>query len=166
MLNKITSANFQKLSGAVMEFDLNKKTILLGVIQLLIEKAGEVPKYSHMYAQLCKDLSVKSPNFGKFLLNECNERFMNRSKINQTVDVEYQQIIIKQKMIGTHKFIGELYMLDMLSDKWVHSCIQHLLDLNRNESFKNRCDDMEYLCSLIGACGTKLETDVSCYFFI
>lgn len=165
MLNKITPVNFHKLSHKLLKFDL--KSIQRDVALLLIEKAGDVPKYSHEYALLCQKLSVELTNFETLLVDECNDLFMNRSLAYQMIANadENQKWILKQKMLAIHKFIGELYMLDMLCDKWVHACIQHLLDLNRNESIINRCNDMEYLSSLLGSCGTKLDTGVSYFFY-
>lgn len=149
-----------------MKIDINTKTIQQGVVHLLIEKAEDVPKFSHMYALLCQKLSAKAPNFKMLLLNECNDHFMKRSILSHNVHDENRKIVIKQKIIGLHKFIGELYMLDMLRDKWLYACIQHLLDLNRNESIQHRCDDMEYLNALIRTCGMKLDTQEVSFFIL
>lgn len=63
ILNKITPEKFDKLSEALLGLGLNSQALLKGVILLIFEKALEEPKYSSMYAQLCKKLSTKLPNF-------------------------------------------------------------------------------------------------------
>ena len=42
---------------------MDSPTILKGVILLIFEKALDEPKYSSMYAQLCRRLSEEAPNF-------------------------------------------------------------------------------------------------------
>lgn len=59
ILNKLTPEKFDKLTDSLLNLGLNTPSILKGVILLIFEKALEEPKYSSMYAQLCKKLSVK-----------------------------------------------------------------------------------------------------------
>lgn len=142
------------------------------MIHLLFEKALDEPKYSSMYAQLCKRLSVEAPNFDEndkpstfltLLLNVCRDRFLKRASVNHyshDTDDEEKKHIAKQKMLGNVKFIGELSKLDMLSDNRLHtSCIQQLLDTHRSETIKDRCEDMECLSQLIRTCGKNLDTE-------
>lgn len=107
ILNKLTPENFQKLSDDLLKIDLNSKVILNGVIHLLFEKALDEQKYSSMYAQLCKRLSIEAPNFEEpsaatatvaphgvrtngaknntfltLLLNVCRDRFINRKSVD------------------------------------------------------------------------------------
>ena len=53
----------------------------------IFEKALDEPKYSSMYAQLCKRLAENAPNFDpadkpctfkRLLLNRCKDEFENR----------------------------------------------------------------------------------------
>ena len=53
----------------------------------IFEKALDEPKYSSMYAQLCKRLAENAPNFDppdkpctfkRLLLNKCKDEFENR----------------------------------------------------------------------------------------
>ena len=170
ILNKLTPENFQKLSDELLKIDLNTKVILQGVIHLLFEKALDEPKYSSMYAQLCKRLSIDAPNFDSqdnpstflnLLLNVCRDRFLNRSSVkhySHDTDDEEKKHIAKQKMLGNVKFIGELSKLDMLSNARLHRCVQQLLDKNRSSTIKDRCEDMECLSQLIRTCGKDLDT--------
>lgn len=144
---------------------------------MLFEKALDEPKYSSMYAQLCKRLSVEAPilkqadnssEFLNLLLNVCRDRFLNRQSVNHynhglsNLDAEDDEKlhIAKQKMLGNVKFIGELYKLDMLQDSTLHKCIQQLLlDKDRSNTIKDRCEDMECLSQLIRTCGKDLDSE-------
>ena len=89
ILNKLTPEKFEKLTVDILNAGLDSTTILKGVILLvsesikvgqergrkssilapilaslqIFEKALDEPKYSSMYAQLCKRLAEKAPNF-------------------------------------------------------------------------------------------------------
>lgn len=166
-----------------MKIDLNSIVILKGVIHLLFEKALDEPKYSSMYAQLCKRLSDEAPNFQtepnktcKFLillLRVCEDRFVNRTSVNHYNhngdlynDDEEKKHIAKQKMLGNVKFICELSKLHMLSFGILHKCIQQLLDKTQSHTIKDRCDDMECLRQLIRTCGKDLDTEQVQFFIL
>lgn len=168
----------------MLKIDLSNYVILKGVIHLLFEKALDEPKYSSMYAQLCKRLSVEAPilkqadnssEFLNLLLNVCRDRFLNRQSVNHynhglsNLDAEDEEKlhIAKQKMLGNVKFIGELYKLDMLQDNILHKCIQQLLlDKDRSNTIKDRCEDMECLSQLIRTCGKDLDSEEVNFVFI
>lgn len=63
ILNKLTPENFQKLSDELLQIELGSKVILKGVVHLIFQKALDELKYSSMYAQLCKRLSIEVQNF-------------------------------------------------------------------------------------------------------
>lgn len=86
----------------------------------IFEKALDEPKYSSMYAQLCKRLSEEAPNFEnpsepcsfrKLLLNKCGVEFQNRSKASAEFDTlgplspedEERKLLAKRKMLGNIK---------------------------------------------------------------
>lgn len=63
------------------------KTPLSSYLLQIFDKALDEPKYSSMYAQLCKRLSEEAPNFEPpnipctfrvLLLNKCRDEFENR----------------------------------------------------------------------------------------
>ncbi|XP_004537439.3 eukaryotic translation initiation factor 4 gamma 2, partial [Ceratitis capitata] len=90
ILNKLTPEKFQELSDELLKLDLNSIQILNGVILLIFDKALDEPKYSSMYAQLCKRLSQEAPSFEKdpnssctflrLLIAVCRDKFNNRLK--------------------------------------------------------------------------------------
>lgn len=97
ILNKLTPENFEKLSDELLKIELGSKVILKGVILLIFQKALDELKYSRMYAQLCKRLSIEAQNsenndknkkpdqlsynstFLSILLSVCRDKFENRS---------------------------------------------------------------------------------------
>lgn len=90
ILNKLTPEKFQKLSDDLLGLQLDSDKVLKGVILLIFEKALDEPKYSSMYAQLCKRLSEEAPNFEPpgqpctfklLLLNKCRTEFENRAQV-------------------------------------------------------------------------------------
>jgi translation initiation factor 4G len=97
-----------------------------GVIQVfsafqIFDKALDEPKYSSMYAQLCKRLSEEAPNFEPpnspctfrlLLLNKCRTEFENRSKASEAFEhrdgplapeEEERRQLTKRKMLGNIK---------------------------------------------------------------
>lgn len=208
ILNKLTPEKFQKLTDDLLKIDLNSAVILNGVIYLIFEKALDEPKYSSMYAQLCKRLSKEAPNFEpagaqnctflRLLLNVSRDKFEKRAVhsdlVNQpsaatlskygggsgsggssnssnngaatpplSTDDEEKKHVVKQKMLGNVKFIGELCKLDMLSDNTLHLIIQSLLELEiykrQTASLQDKCEDTECLCQLVRTCGKILDTE-------
>lgn len=119
ILNKLTPEKFQKLSDDLLRVELQSSVILKGVIYLIFEKALDEPKYSSMYAQLCKRLDQEAPNYeqpGKpstfrlLLLNKCKLEFENRDAalekyVGGTEEDEDRRIIAKSKMLGNIKFM-------------------------------------------------------------
>eukprot|EP00094_Tigriopus_californicus_P009065 TCALIF_08738-PA protein Name:"Similar to Eif4g2 Eukaryotic translation initiation factor 4 gamma 2 (Mus musculus)" AED:0.08 eAED:0.04 QI:597/0.5/0.2/0.8/1/0.8/5/650/1211 len=90
ILNKLTPEKFEKLTVDILNVGLESTVILKGVILLIFEKALDEPKYSSMYAQLCKRLAEKAPNFDapgklctfkRLLLTKCKDEFENRAQI-------------------------------------------------------------------------------------
>lgn len=180
LLNKLTPENFKKLSDDLLGTELNSSVILKGVIFLIFEKALDEPKYSSMYAQLCKRLSREAPNFEPedkpctfrlLLLNKCKAEFENRSQnitelyerdasLSSTEEEERRQLA-KRKMLGNIKFIGELAKLEILSENILHRCIQELLldKKRRGDTPQDISEDLECLCQILRTCGRILDTD-------
>jgi len=174
VLNKLTPEKFDKLIGDILSVDLSSTDILKGVIILIFEKALYEPKYSSMYAQLCKRLDEKSPvdpnrniTIFKFhLLNQCKEEFENRSRANITFENGYEpteeeleaKFLAKRKMLGNIKFIGELGKLQIVQDRILHMCCEALVLGWKNKPLSEQEEDLECLCHLMRTCGRILDT--------
>ncbi|ENN83470.1 hypothetical protein YQE_00172, partial [Dendroctonus ponderosae] len=169
----------KKLSDDLLRVELQSPVILKGVIILIFDKALDEPKYSSMYAQLCKRLSEEAPNFEQgdgstntfriLLLNKCKVEFDNRAaalecNINGVAEdgslldkdeLEERRQTTKRKMLGNIKFIGELGKLEMLSEGILHRCIRELL-VRRGD---DPAEDLECLCQIMRTCGRILDTE-------
>uniref|UniRef100_A0A182M377 Eukaryotic translation initiation factor 4 gamma 2 n=1 Tax=Anopheles culicifacies TaxID=139723 RepID=A0A182M377_9DIPT len=179
ILNKLTPEKFQKLSDELLKLDLNSSKILNGVILLIFDKALDEPKYSSMYAQLCKRIEKeletdidksKSSSFLQILLNVCRDKFENRVQYSEKIinsestltdDLEEKKNVAKQKILGNVKFIGELYKLGILPEGHVHKMLASLFTSKKsNASTEKNCEDMECLAQLIRTCGKNLDTEL------
>lgn len=144
---------------------------------LIFEKALDEPKYSSMYAQLCKRLNENAPNlepaeckittFKRLLLSKCKDEFENRAAISAayekragelTNDEEEARFVAKRKMLGNIKFIGELGKLEMLHDSILHRCCEQLLVGRRKQSIVDQTEDIECLAHLMKTCGRILDS--------
>ncbi|KAF0298618.1 Eukaryotic translation initiation factor 4 gamma 2 [Amphibalanus amphitrite] len=177
ILNKLAPEKFDKLTDAILRIGLDSSLILKGVILLIFEKALDEPKYSFLYAQLCKRLSESAPNFDppgepctfvRLLLNKCKDEFDNRSHANQAFDDrdgplsaadEEQRLLAKAKMLGNIRFICELGKLGMLHEGVLHSCIQQLLAKKKQQQVRDLSEDVECACQIMTTCGRRLDTE-------
>jgi len=177
ILNKLAPEKFDKLTDAILRIGLDSSLILKGVILLIFDKALDEPKYSFLYAQLCKRLSEGAPNFDppdqpctfvRLLLNKCKDEFDNRSHANQMFDDrdsplspadEEQRQIAKFKMLGNIRFICELGKLGMLHEAVLHSCIQQLLAKKKQQPLRDLSEDVECACQIMSTCGRRLDTE-------
>ena len=185
ILNKLTPEKFDKLSEDILnvvqhaqdEFEASSNCVLLkGVILLIFEKALDEPKYSSMYAQLCKRLCESDKRqqnvstFQRLLLHKCKDEFDNRAKIakefydkavttNDDQDGEHDaKFLAKRKMLGNIKFIGELGKLGIVHDSHLHRCCEQLLVGRKKQSLADQAEDLECLCHLMKTCGRVLDT--------
>ena len=109
--------------------------------------------------------------FRKLLLTQCQQEFekdktseLNRDQrqkeINAETDEEkrkrmefelqQESVKIRRRSNGNIRFIGELYKLNMLSDRIMHQCIVKLVKDKHDDSY-------ECLCKLMTTIGEKLE---------
>lgn len=115
--------------------------------------------------------NAKRLTFRTMLLNECQTEFEKHKDetSGQTVkneEIEKEQdeakrkvmresqeeeaVKIRRRAVGTVRFIGELYKIEMLNDKIMLNCIQLLLE-NGDE------DSLECLCKLLTTIGLRME---------
>lgn len=176
ILNKLTPQTFDKLSDELIHIGLDSQVLLKGVILLIFEKALQEPKYVCMYAQLCKKLSKKVPNFDapnpdytstfrRLLLNKCQDEYENRARASAVFDQRTERLtpeeeeekhLAKRKMLGNIKFIGELGKLEMLTHSILHKCCEELVK-------KTKAEDLECLCQIMSTCGHLLDNDKGKY---
>ncbi|ORX73827.1 ARM repeat-containing protein, partial [Linderina pennispora] len=184
LLNKLTLDNFDDVSDDLLKWG-NKSAaetdgrILRHLIMLVFQKATDEPTWASMYARLCHklmtqtnpdvedhSLMTKEGKFlsggylvRKYLLTKCQEDFERGWKVDMPEDLEseeyYEAAKIKRRGLGLVKFIGELFLLDMLTERIMHECVKRLLsNVETPEE-----EETESLAKLITTVGKKLDRD-------
>lgn len=105
--------------------------------------------------------------FRKYLLNRCQEEFERGWKMNlpEKPDGETEEAVMlsdeyyiaaaaKRRGLGLVKFIGELYKLDMLTERIMHECVKKLVDF---EGIPDEAE-VESLTSLLRTIGRSLDS--------
>lgn len=183
VLNKLTPENFSVLLKEVKQYQITKYDHLHACIQLIFEKAIAEPNFSVTYAEMCKQLSTicvsgvdgnTKQQFKNCLINQCQSEFENAHKIKSSKDrsdlldkeldpvkkeelrenLEEEDYRMRKRAVGTVRFIGELYKIDLLTIKIMHTCVQLLLDPRTMDE-----ESLECLCKLLTTVGKKMETD-------
>ncbi|KAJ3912774.1 armadillo-type protein [Lentinula edodes] len=152
---------------------------LIQVIRLVFEKATDEATWSEMIARLCRKMTeqIRKPTAGgnlfrKYLLNKCQEDF-ERGWFNKeataaaaaaTKAIEEQALKAanttkeKAKRLGLIKFIGELFKLQMLTERIMYECVKKLLGNVENPEE----EEIESLCQLLITVGQMLDTPKAC----
>ncbi|KAI8991841.1 armadillo-type protein [Mycotypha africana] len=151
------------------------------VIKLAFEKACDEPAFASMWARLCrymldnmtddiKDTSILDNEgkptsgvllFRKYLFNRCQSEFEKGWKVNMPVvdeatmltDEYYAAAKAKRQGLGLIQFIGELFKLDMLSERIMYSCMIKLCNDPQNAGD----EEAESLCKLLTTIGQVLD---------
>ena len=105
--------------------------------------------------------------FRKYLLNRCQEEFERGWKVNLPEKPEgqseeaailseeyYIAAAAKRRGLGLVKFIGELYKLQMLTERIMHECLKKLLDYQGTPEES----EVESLTNLLKTVGRNLDT--------
>lgn len=182
ILNKLTPEKFHKLRKELLQVGLDSTHILKGVILLIFDKALDEPKYSCMYASLCRQLCDESPNFEpppssstssqtttfrRLLLTKCQDEFENRRRASEAYEHRHgplspeeqeQRLVAKHKMLGNIKFIGELGKQGLLQESILHQCVQQLLLGGGGRPGGDCWQDLECLCQILVTVGRRLDT--------
>ncbi|EPT00370.1 hypothetical protein FOMPIDRAFT_1049691 [Fomitopsis schrenkii] len=179
-MERFDSISNQIISWANKSENEHDCRTLIQVIRLVFEKATDEAAWSEMYARLCRkmmeqispkvqDEGIKNAEgkpaaggqlFRKYLLNRCQEDFecgwAAKDESGKVVFSEeyYAAQKAKRRGLGLIKFIGELFKLQMLTERIVHECVKKLV--GNVESPKE--EDIESLCMLLKTVGELLDT--------
>ncbi|KAJ2547250.1 hypothetical protein EV175_005296, partial [Coemansia sp. RSA 1933] len=186
LLNKLTLDNFEPVSDELLEWG-NKSTketdgrIVRHLIMLIFDKATDEAAWAHMYARLCYKLICKISDsvidstlphkegnqlFGgflvrKYLLSKCQEEFESGWKVVMPADMEsaeyFEAAKTKRRGLGLVRFIGELYLLDILTSRIIQECIKRLLASYESPEE----EETESLCKLLTTIGKKIDKPAS-----
>jgi translation initiation factor 4G len=61
---------------------------------------------------------------------------------------------MKRRYLGTIRFIGELFMMSMLTVRIMHECVERLLSGYKKTKDEDR---LECLCKLLATIGAKMD---------
>ncbi|KAF3940112.1 hypothetical protein ABW19_dt0207401 [Dactylella cylindrospora] len=122
-----------------------------------------------------KDENIKDKNgnvvtggalFRKYLLNRCQEEFERGWKVNLPPKPEgvseeaalmsdeyYIAAAAKRRGLGLIQFIGELFKLQMLTERIMHECVKKLVDYEGTPEE----EEVESLCKLLRTIGYALD---------
>ncbi|TWW55661.1 Eukaryotic translation initiation factor 4 gamma 1 [Takifugu flavidus] len=168
ILNKLTPEMFESLMKQVDELNIDTEETLNAVVELIVDKALSEQSYSTTHAKMChhlKGLRVSSSSsndfvlFHKRLLTRCQMEFQNRGLLTEKendVSVAHEELEqtrckSRVRLLGTVRFIGELFKLKMLWEPIIHTCIVNLLQDECEES-------LECVCKLLSTVGKDLDT--------
>ncbi|KAG8710698.1 hypothetical protein FRC09_020972 [Ceratobasidium sp. 395] len=173
LLDKLTTVDFNLVSDHILR-RVNKSgpekgdSALTHLAKFVFEKAKNEAAFSEIYARLCRKLVDQiSPNiqdeavqdnrgqpipggllFRKHLTNLCQEHF------ERVLRHEATGTISKRQDLGLVRFIGELFVHNLLTERIVHECIKGLLSNITNPTE----GDVENLCELLRTVGPSLDT--------
>lgn len=188
VLNKLTPQKFDTLIAKVRKLNIDTKERLIGVINLVFEKAIDEPNFSVAYALMCRELEQinvpddkedKAVNFRSLIVGRCQSEFEKddnttnerKKEIDECTDPEKKKELvlaleeeerkIRRRSVGNVRFIGELFKQNIIVSNIIVYCIQRLLKKIEEET-------LECLCKLFTTIGKDLEKkcglDLSPYF--
>ena len=150
--------------------------LLEGAIDIIVDKAQMEQHFGSMYADLCLKIALtpiaelgdegKGTQFKKSLLQRCQAEFERDQKhvleeLSVLPEGEREEKIglSRKRYVGHMKFVGQLFRVNLLSDKIMHCCVQDLFAKPEEgkgawepDEEKIRC-----LCTLLGTIGHQLE---------
>jgi uncharacterized membrane protein YgcG len=136
--------------------------------------SNELPK-----VQTWIDIDAKNNVFRRLLLNKCQEEFeksekwskadsegaesrqerlkrlhsMSAEEKEKYAEEEYQRTKLKRRVLGNISFIGELFKLQMITEKIMHGCVKQLLAKVQDPEE----EETEALCRLLKGIGGRLD---------
>jgi len=155
ILNNLTIKSFQPLMEKFQELQIDNQETLTMCVELVFEKALNESSLSDVYARMCQLIQWKKVpvdggqeeefvNFKRLLIARCQKQF----EMNYIEDVDK----MSNKSLGAIRFIGELYLLKILTGQIMHECVKKLLMATDDDS-------LECLCLLLTSIGQDLENE-------
>ncbi|KAK1939524.1 LOW QUALITY PROTEIN: MIF4G domain containing protein [Babesia divergens] len=146
-LNKLTIEKFETLAEKIATqcVSLDDYAHLQVAVDLIMDKAVQVPDWSEMYADLCQilfwrsreyDVGGKRLTFSSALLTKIQQEYeatphnLDAVRAAMGEDHEIQMKKLKTRILGTVKMIGELFQRRILGFKIVNKVVMDLVMAN------------------------------------
>ncbi|CAE7219185.1 unnamed protein product [Symbiodinium necroappetens] len=186
LLNKICPDNLAKIVDQLANITLHNAEELKHVIQIIFKKALAEPHYCDWakldcatYADMVYALKARYPEFPpesegekpatftRVLLNNCQNEFENMPSTFEATDeerikfpnVEDLQLELKRKkdmMLANMKFIGHLFLRQLLAVKVIGQVVHDLIGIKDGNSVPEE-HMIECVCQLLEAIGHTLD---------
>ena len=165
ILNKISWTTMDRMTAMLMEQTnlVENAEIRKEIISILIGKAQTEQHFGPMYAQLCSIISKEFKPFKKELLHQCQGEFetdtaekiaiatkTDEGASMEPEEIEYHSMLIRKAYVGHIKFLGELYLRDVVKLSVMTYCLDELLKEETNE------ENLECFAHLMSTMGEKL----------
>ena len=165
ILNKISWTTIDRLTKKFVEETnlVNDDKARKDIISMLIDKAQTEQHFGPMYAQLCSIISREFKPFKKELLEQCQGQFetdtadkialATKRPDGTSMDeesIQYHSMLIRRAYVGHIKFLGELYLRDVVKLSVMTYCLEQLLKDESNE------ENLECFAHLMTTMGEKL----------
>ncbi|CAD7929714.1 unnamed protein product [Amoebophrya sp. A25] len=160
ILNKLAPERFKKLCETLASLSVKSEGELEIVATEIFEKAVSQGAYCEMYSDMCMVLRSRFPefprddgtsfNFTRALLNRAQQEF-GRTSTNSNSEVD------KERLLGNMKFIGQLFLRKLLSQRIVRSVVSDLIYAAAEPSALS----IECTCVLLKNVGKTLEASSS-----
>jgi translation initiation factor 4G len=165
ILNKISWTTMDRLTKQLVDETnlVENHEVRKEIISQLISKAQTEQHFGPMYAQLCSIIGKGFKPFKKDLLEQCQGEFETDTadKIALATkstdgtpmsdeEVQYHSMLIRKAYVGHIKFLGELYLRDVVKLSVMTYCLDELLKDESNE------ENLECFAHLMTTMGEKL----------
>eukprot|EP00930_Biecheleria_cincta_P056008 TRINITY_DN4221_c1_g4_i1.p1 TRINITY_DN4221_c1_g4~~TRINITY_DN4221_c1_g4_i1.p1 ORF type:complete len:529 (+),score=135.23 TRINITY_DN4221_c1_g4_i1:80-1666(+) len=178
LLNKICPENVAQIVSKIAAIEVETLTDLEAIIELMFKKAVSEPHYCETYADLVFSLKAVYPSFpcpdgGKpatvkgLVLNICQNEFEELLSSCDVPDaekegadpeeLEYLRKKRKDRMRANMKFIGHLFLRQLLSAKVIGTVICELVLCEQTVEVPEE-HALECVCELLLAIGYTLES--------
>ena len=183
ILNKITLDTFSLCTDKIREIPVDESWQTNTIVGLVFDKAVVEHHYSEMYAEMCLRLAKDWPmlkdeegnpvDFRRQILEKCQDEFERipatlepseeeREKVkNDPADLEILRGKKKERILGNMKFIGQLYLKQLVSTGVAGKVAKRLLGqpvLDEDEEVETPEEHyLECACSFLSGIGNSLE---------
>jgi len=179
LMNKVCPENMTTIAGRIVELKVASTEELEVVITVIMKKAYSEPHYCETYADLVYNLKAEMPEFpspdgGKpvsfksTLLNCCQNEFetivgsapeMSPEEMASldAEEIAFQKQQRKAKTLATMKFIGHLFLRQLLTAKIIGAVLKDLAMCSAGDTLPGE-HVVECLCELLISIGYTLET--------